>query len=70
MQRSRPVIMAVAALLIGMEVLRAWWTVLPALGRGIGWIDIAAVAGLAGAAFGSASWLARRPNLAARLSHV
>ena len=46
MQRSRPVLFGVAGLLIAMEVLRAWWTVLPSLGLSIGWIDIACMLGL------------------------
>jgi hypothetical protein len=70
LQRSREAIIGIAMLLIAMEVLRAWWTVLPTLGQGIGWIDVASVAGLSGAAFGSARWLARRPKLAKRLRHV
>ena len=35
-----------------MEVLRAWWTVLPALGLTIGWIDIACMIGVGGIALG------------------
>lgn len=70
MQRSHAAVASVAALLIAMEALRTWWTVLPAFGRGIGWIDVAVLAGLGGAAFGSARWIAQRPHLAARLRHV
>lgn len=54
-RRSRPVVIGVAALLIAMEVLRAWWTVLPAPGLTPGWIDVACVIGLGGIAM----WFAR-----------
>jgi len=75
MQRSRRVIMGVAGLLLAMEVLRAWWTVLPSLGWRIGWIDIVCMAGLGGLAIGFALWASRRwtaprPVLAGRASHV
>lgn len=70
MQRSRRVVVGVAALLVAMEVLRAWWTVLPSLGRQIGWVDVACMAGVGGLAVGFALWAARRPMLAGRVSHV
>jgi hypothetical protein len=70
MQRSRPVVAGVAALLVAMEVVRAWWTVLPSLGQEIGWIDIACMAGLGGVALGFARWAARRPLIVGRASHV
>jgi hypothetical protein len=70
MQRSRVVILSVAALLVAMEILRSWWTVLPALGRSIDWIDLACMAGLGGLAIGLGSWMARRPVFARRASHV
>ncbi len=60
MQRRRPVLVGVAVLLIVMEVLRSWWTVLPSLGRGPGWIDIACVIGVGGAAVAFARWVGRR----------
>jgi hypothetical protein len=37
-----------------MEVLRAWWLILPAGGRFIGWIDIAAMLAIGGLATGLA----------------
>lgn len=59
MQRSRRAVMGVAGLLVAMEVLRAWWTVLPALGFSVGWIDIACLLGLGGAAVAFAPRAAR-----------
>jgi len=47
-----------------MEVLRAWWTVLPALGLEIGWVDVACVLGLGCLALWFAPWAARRRPLA------
>ncbi len=74
MQRSRRVIVGVAALLVAMEALRAWWTVLPSLGRQVGWIDVACMAGVGGLGIGfaqwAAQWAARRPRPAAGASHV
>ena len=70
MQRSTPAVLGVAGVLVAAEILRAWWTVLPGLGRGIGWIDLASMAGLAGAALGSAGWVARRPAVASRLDRL
>lgn len=70
MQRSRRVILGVAGLLVAMEVLRAWWTVLPALGRHINWVDIACMVGVGGLACGVGTWIARRPAIAQRARHV
>ena len=50
LQRSRATLVGVAGLLLAMEVLRSWWEVLPALGRGAGWIDVACMVGLGGVA--------------------
>ncbi|MGA3401696.1 MAG: hypothetical protein ABSC95_20990 [Acetobacteraceae bacterium] len=61
LRRSRRGIAALAALLIVMEVLRAWWLVLPAGGRGISWIDLAAMLALGGL---SAALAMRRPRIA------
>lgn len=69
-QRSRRVLVCVAFLLIATEVVRSWWTVLPAFGRGLGLVDIACVAGLGGVAYASARWLVRQPVLARGMSHV
>lgn len=51
-QRSRLALIGVSALLIAAEVPRAWWLVLPSGGRGVGWIDGAAM--LAALALGAA----------------
>jgi hypothetical protein len=47
-QRQRGRLMAVAALLVAMEILRGWWLVLPAQSRLPGWIDLACLLTLAG----------------------
>jgi hypothetical protein len=70
MQRSRRVVGGVAGLLIAMEILRTWWTVLPSLDLPIGWIDVACMAALGGLAVGLARWAARRPGVVGRASHV
>jgi len=49
---------AIALLLMGMEALRWWWIVLPALSLPFGWIDAAAMIGLGG--LGSGVYLAVR----------
>jgi hypothetical protein len=54
LRRSRAGLGAIAGLLIAMEMLRAWWLVLPAAGRFIGWIDIAAMLAIVGLATGYA----------------
>jgi len=64
LQRSQTVVAGVAGLLVAMEVLRAWWTVLPALGLAPGWVDLACVTGLGGVAIWFAFWAAARPLLA------
>ena len=69
MQRSRRAVMFVAGLLIVMEVLRCWWTVLPSLGLTPGWIDLACIVGLGSVAIGFARWMARRATNRA-LSHA
>jgi len=67
-KRYRAVVAGIAALLIIMEMLRSWWLVLPSLGRGLGWIDIAAMLAMAGL---SAGWLlARTSNKREVASHV
>lgn len=47
-QRSRAAIISIAALLALMEIPRAWWTVIPASGRGLGWVDAAAMMAVLG----------------------
>lgn len=64
LQRSRRVLLGVAVLLVASEVLRSWWTVLPSLGLPVGWIDLACIAGLGGAAIWFALWAARWPIVA------
>jgi hypothetical protein len=59
-QRSPRVVLSVGGLLIAMEVLRAWWTVLPALGFTIGWIDAACVIGLGACALYFSAWAVNR----------
>jgi hypothetical protein len=70
MQRSRRIILGVAGLLVFVEVLRAWWTVLPALGLRIGWIDVSCMVGVGGLALGVGKWVAERPAIAGRAHHV
>lgn len=60
MQRSRRVVVGLAGLLVVMEVLRTWWTVLPAMPRGVSWVDLACVVGVGGMAAGVALWMRRR----------
>ncbi len=48
LRRSRRGIGAIAALLIAMEVFRAWWLVLPAGHLSISWIEIAAMLAIGG----------------------
>ncbi len=60
MRRSVRGMIATTSLLIVMAVVRGWWLVLPAEGRGIGWIDIAAVLAFAGISTGL---LLRGPGL-------
>jgi len=56
MQGNRRAVVGVAILLAAMEILRTWWTVLPAVPRGVSWIDIACVLGVGGMAAGVALW--------------
>lgn len=53
-QRSRAGIAFVAALLIAIEIVRAWWLVLPAAARGVGLVDLAAILAIGGVASGIA----------------
>ncbi|MBV9249393.1 MAG: hypothetical protein JO227_09150 [Acetobacteraceae bacterium] len=54
LRRSRRGIGSIAALLIFMEVLRGWWLVIPASGRGFSWIDVTAMLALIGLSAGIA----------------
>lgn len=67
LRRSRRGLLATTGLLIVMSVVRGWWLVLPAQGRGIGWVDIAAVMAFGGI---SAALVLRRPFLHHRLTHA
>ncbi|MBV9735544.1 MAG: hypothetical protein JO209_06505 [Acidisphaera sp.] len=61
LRRTRGGIGAVAALLIAAEILRAWWLVLPAVPRGIGLIDLAAMLAFGGTGMALALRLAPAP---------
>jgi hypothetical protein len=67
-RRSKRVLGAACMLIVVTGILRGWWLVLPAAhhaaGRGIGWIDFAAMLAFGGASFG---WIARgdAPGVAA-----
>ena len=52
MQRSRRMLIVVAAILIVAEIPRAWWLVLPSSPGGFTWIDIAAMLAVGGLAAG------------------
>jgi hypothetical protein len=69
LRHTRAGLAAVAALLIVMEALRAWWLVLPADHRFIGWIDVAAMLALAGLAAGVALHGPRARTMSLRASH-
>jgi hypothetical protein len=51
-QSARAGVRTVAAMLVGSEVLRAWWLVLPARG-GFAWVDVAAMVAVGGVALGA-----------------
>lgn len=53
-QRSRRAMMALCVWLIAMELLRAWWLVLPAQPRSLSWLDFAAVLAFGGVGAGVA----------------
>ena len=63
-KRRPAVVIGVAGLLVVLEILRAWWLILPSLGRPPGWTDLAAMAGLAGLMGCGVVW---RPLSAARV---
>jgi hypothetical protein len=68
LRSSRGGIIGITTVLIAMELLRSWWLVLPADGRFIGWIDIAAMLAFGG--FGAAIMLRDLgPRIAAMASH-
>ncbi len=63
-QRSRGALRVIAAALVVAEVLRSWWLVLPAAGRGIGIADVAAMVAVFGFAAGLALRAPRLPQIA------
>ncbi len=65
LRRSPRALGHVAALLVVMEFLRAWWLVLPAAQRGFSWIDLAAMAAIWGL---SAAVALREPTLRLRFA--
>lgn len=71
LQRSRAALVGLAGLLVATSVLRAWWTVLPAVPRGLGWLDVACVLALGGLAAGLGLRLRDHPPFARELKqHV
>lgn len=65
-QRSRAAIRWLAALLVIIEVPRAWWIVIPASGRNLSWVDPAAMMAMLGLAAG----IALRASRSGRLEPV
>lgn len=53
-QRSRRALGVFAAILVLIEIPRAWWIVVPAAHRSLEWVDLAAMCGVLGAAAGIA----------------
>jgi hypothetical protein len=68
-QRSARAMVAIAAMLVAAELLRAWWLVLPEAHRGIGLLDVLAMLATLGLATGLAL-RAPRIRLPARLRHA
>jgi hypothetical protein len=70
MQQSSGAVALIAAILIGAEILRSWWIVIPAAHRGLGWIDLAAMLAVVplAAAFGFRAF--RRNTDLETLAHV
>lgn len=67
-QRSRVALGSVAALLVLIEAVRAWWIVIPAAARGLSWLDLAAMTAMLGLAAIFALRAARRASLSAGAS--
>jgi hypothetical protein len=65
-QRSDATMGAVAALLVLIEAVRTWWLVIPAAGRGLAWVDLAAMAAVLGLAAIVALRSSRRAFFASR----
>jgi hypothetical protein len=66
-RRSQRGIVATTGLLIAMSIVRGWWLVVPAQGRGIGWIDIAAMLAFGGVSVGL---MLRAPGLHPLVTHA
>jgi hypothetical protein len=67
-QRSRATVGAVAALLVIIEGVRAWWLIIPSAGRDLVPLDLAAMAAVTGVAAILAVRLTRRASAASRAS--
>jgi hypothetical protein len=67
LRRSVHGIVAIAGLLIVMGVLRDWWLMLPAAGRGVSWVDFAAVMAFGGISTG---FMLRGPSPRWRVTHA
>jgi hypothetical protein len=69
-RRSKRVLGVACILVVVTAILRGWWLVLPAAhhaaGRGIGWIDLAAMLAFGGASF---AWIARGDGLSVSAMH-
>lgn len=68
-QRSRFWVSAIAALLIGIEIVRGWWLVLPYVHPGVGPVDVVAMLAMGGLA-GGIALRARRAFLPPIAQHV
>ena len=64
-QRSRAALGALATLLVLAEIPHAWWVVIPAAGRGLSLLDVAAMMAILGCAAGIALRAFRNTRLAA-----
>lgn len=65
-QRSRKAMGVVAAILVLIEIVRAWWIVIPAAGRSLTWVDGAALGAVLGLAAAIALRVPPRASLALR----
>jgi hypothetical protein len=64
-QRSRRGLGTIALFLVSMEIPRAWWIVVPAAGRQLGWVDGAAMIAMLGLVAGATLRTWRRTRLEA-----
>jgi len=63
-QRSRRAMLAVCVMVVGSEILRGWWLVVPAQGRALSSVDILAMMAVGGLAAGLGMRARRLPMLA------